>query len=109
MRELRWLEPRWSRSRLASRNASSLLLVPLASAAERLRDALVDVRRLIAEAALVAQPAVVDALVIAREDAHHALVAHGELDVALRGAARADSPRTFDIPGARAKSVSARG
>ena len=63
----------------------------LAAVADHRRgDALVDVDRLVGEAALVAQPAVVDVVVVAREDAQDAVVADGEGDVALRRAQRAD-------------------
>src|SRR3954452_16346794 len=57
---------------------------------ERRDDPLVAVDRLVGEAALVAQPAVVDVLVLAREHAQDALVADRQLDVALRRAAGAD-------------------
>ncbi len=80
-----------------------------ALAHERLDDPLVDVRRLVGEAALVAQPAVVDLLVVAPEHAHHAVVAHGQLDVALRRAVRADRARALDVPRARAEAVGRRG
>ena len=46
---------------------------------------------------------------VAREHAHHALVAHGQLDVALRRAQRADRARALDVPRARAEAVGARG
>ena len=81
----------------------------LALAHERLGDALVDVDVLVGVAALVAQPAVVDLVVVAGEHAHHALVADGELDVALGGAERADRPGALDVPRARAEAVGARG
>src|SRR5690606_20592574 len=58
---------------------------------ERLRDPLLRVDRLVAEAAAVAEPAVVDVLVVTREHAEHArVVADRELDVALARAHRAD-------------------
>src|SRR4030088_2394233 len=82
---------------------------PPAGAPQRLGDALVDVDGLVGEAALVAQPAVVDALVVAREHAEDPLVAHRELDVALRRAERADRTGALDVPGAGAKAVRARG
>ena len=121
------------------RNASSLVVSPPASAAvfapaffsaplaaasafsqlagcrlralahERLHEPLVGVHVLVGEAALVAQPAVVDLVVVAREHAHHALVADGQLDVALRGAERADGAGALDVPRARAEAVRARG
>ena len=81
----------------------------LALAHERLGDPLVDVGRLVGEAALVAQPAVVDLVVLAREHAHHAVVADGQLDVALRRAVGADRARALDVPRARAEAVRGRG
>ena len=71
----------------------------------RLRDPLVDVHRLVGEAALVAQPAVVDLGVVAAEHAQHALVADGEGHVALRRAHRADRARVLDVPRACAEAV----
>ncbi len=79
-----------------------------AFAHQRLDDPLLGVHGLVAEAALVAQPAVVDLVVIAREHAQHAFVADGQLDVALRRAAGADRARALDIPRARAEAVGAR-
>ena len=79
-----------------------------ALADERLGDPLVDVRRLVGEAALVAQPAVVDLVVLAREHAHDAVVADGQLDVALRRAVGADGARALDVPRARAEAVGGR-
>ena len=132
-------ESRPSRSRRCSRKASSLVLSPptiaptrplarasaggrlveralpgdraqLAAVADHRRgDALVDVDRLVGEAALVAQPAVVDLGVVAPEHAQHALVAHGEGDVALRRAQRAHRARALDVPRARAEAVGLRG
>jgi hypothetical protein len=67
------------------------------------------VEHLKAEAALVAKPAVVDRRVVTREHACDALVADGELDVALRGAKRADGARVLDVPGSRAEPVGLRG
>src|SRR5439155_309732 len=53
----------------------------LAAVADHRRgDPLVDVDRLVGEAPLVAQPAVVDLVVLARQHAQHALVADGERD-----------------------------
>ena len=80
-----------------------------ALAHQRLDDPLVGVHVLVAEAAAVAQPAVVDALVVAAEHAHHAVVAHGQLDVAVGGAAGADRARALDVPRPRAEAVRARG
>ena len=79
-----------------------------ALAHQRLDDPLVDVHGLVAEAAAVAHPAVVDLRVVAREHAHDALVAHGQLDVAVRRAARADRARALDVPRPRAEAVRAR-
>ena len=70
-----------------------------------LRDPLVDVDRLVGEPALVAEPAVVDVGVLARQHADDALVADGELDVALRRAQRADTAGALDVPGAGAEPV----
>ncbi len=79
-----------------------------ALAHERLRDALVDRRRLVGVAALVAQPAVVDLVVVAGEHAHDLVVAHGQLDVALARALHADRARALDVPRARAEAVGGR-
>ena len=138
-RESRSLEPSPSRTRRASRWPSSLVLSPpaiaptlpfarfsalaassrarsqvtgaqlAAVADQRLGDALVDVHRLVGEAALVAQPAVVDLCVVAAEHAQDAVVAHGEGHVALRRAQRADRARALDVPRARAEAVGLRG
>ncbi len=80
-----------------------------AVAHKRLGDALVDVDRLVGEAALVAQPAVIDPGVLARQHAHDALVAHREGDIALGGAQRADRAGVLDIPGPGAEAVGTRG
>jgi len=83
-----------------------------AVADQRAGDAVVDVDRLVGEAALVAQPAVVDAgvaLGVAGQHAHDALVADGEGDVALRGAQRADAGAALNVPRARAEAVGLRG
>ena len=77
----------------------------VAVAHQRLDDPLLGVDRLVREAALVAQPAVVDALVVARQHAQHALVAHRQLDVALRRAQRADGAGALDVPRPRAEAV----
>ena len=66
-------------------------------------------KRLVGEAAPVAQPAVVDLGVLAGQHAHHALVAHGQRDVALRRAQRAHRARVLDVPRARPEAVGARG
>ena len=82
----------------------------LAAVADHRRgDALVDVDRLVGEAALVAQPAVVNLVVLAGEHAQHALVAHRQRDVALRGAQRAQRSGALDLPRPRAEAVGARG
>ena len=73
------------------------------------RHALVDVDRLVGEAAAVAQPAVVDLGVVAPEHAQDAVVADGEADVALAGAQRAHRARALDVPRARAEAVGLRG
>ncbi len=62
-----------------------------------------------AEAALVAEPAVVDVLVVAPEDAYDLLVADRELDVALARAESADRASVLDVPGAGAEAVRLRG
>ena len=64
---------------------------------------------LVAEAALVAEPAVVDLVVVAGEHAGDLLVADGELDVALARAERADRARVLDVPGPGAEAVGLRG
>src|SRR5215207_8754440 len=46
---------------------------------------------------------------VAREHAHDAVVAHRQLDVALRRAVRADRSRALDVPRARAEAVGPRG
>ncbi len=79
-----------------------------AVAQQRARQALLDVDRLVGEAALVAEPAVVDVVVVARQDAQDALVADGELDVALRRAERADRAGVLDVPRPRAEAVGLR-
>ena len=119
--------PRWWRSRRPARPcarrraparaaASRQRALPrdlaqeAAVAHQRRRDALRRAERLVAEAALVAEPAVVDLLVVAREHAHDlGVVAHGQLDVALRRAHRADRARALDVPRARAEAVGGRG
>ena len=118
--------PRWSlRRRRARRSrrpraASAAAASPsarsqetgaqLAAVADQRRgDALVDVDGLVGEAALVAQPAVVDLVVLAGEHAQDALVADGQRDVALRRAERADRAGVLDVPRARAEAVGARG
>jgi hypothetical protein len=63
------------------------------------------VDRLEAEAALVAQPAIVDVMVVAGEHPLDALVADRELHVALARAQRADRPRVLDVPRAGAEAV----
>ena len=82
----------------------------LAAVAEHRRgNALVNVDRLVGKAALVAEPAVVDAFVVALQDAQDALVADGEADVALGRAEGADRPGLLDVPGPGAEAVGARG
>jgi hypothetical protein len=77
-----------------------------AVAHERLRDPLRRVHDLVAEAALVAEPAVVHLLVVPGVHAQDLLVvAHGELDVALRRAERADGARVLDVPRPGAEAV----
>ncbi len=80
-----------------------------AVAHQRARDALVDVEGLVGEAALVAQPAVVDLGCSRAEHAQRALVADGERDVALGRAQRADRAGALDVPRPRAEAVGARG
>ena len=58
-----------------------------------------------AEAALVAQPAVVDLVVVAGEHPLHTLVADREHDVALARAEGADRARVLDVPGPGAEPV----
>jgi hypothetical protein len=76
-----------------------------AVADHRRRDAVVDVEGLVGEAPAVADPAVVDLLVVAHVDAHDAVVADGQGDVALAGAHRADRAGALDVPRARAEAV----
>src|SRR5436190_17758982 len=63
----------------------------------------------VAVAALVAEPAVLDVLVHAKAGGQHAqhlhVVAHGELEVALRRTERADRARALDVPRPRAEAV----
>ena len=93
-RELRRPRPRAPRSQPAR-------LPPSA----RLGDPLLGGDHLEAEAALVAEPAVVDLVVVAGQDALDALVADGELDVALARAEGADRARVLDVPGPGAEAV----
>ena len=72
---------------------------------ERLRDALLGGHRLVAPASLVAEPAVVDVVVVAREHPLDALVPDGELDVALARAEVADRPGALDVPRSCAEPV----
>ena len=81
----------------------------VALAHERLGDALVHVEGLVGEAALVAQPAVVDLGVVADHDARDLVVAHGQGHVALGGAQGADRARGLDVPRAGAEAVGGRG
>ena len=61
-------------------------------------DALVGVDRLVGEATLVAQPAVVNFGMLSGLHPQHTLVANGELDVALGRAQGADATRALDVP-----------
>src|SRR5207244_11691489 len=70
-----------------------------AVADQRPRDPLVGVHGLVGRAPLVAQPAGVDAVGLARLHAQHALVAHGEVHVALRRAHGAHRAAALDVPG----------
>src|SRR5918995_22395 len=72
---------------------------PVAGADHRLGDPLPRVEHLEGEAPLVAEPAVVDLGVVARQHPQHPLVADRELDVALARAERADRARILDLPG----------
>ena len=80
-----------------------------AVADQRLGDTLVDMEGLVGKAALVAQPAIVDLVVVARQHPQRALVADGEGDVALRRAQRAHRPGVLDVPGPGTEAVGARG
>src|SRR6185312_15316639 len=71
----------------------------------RLGDPLVAVEHLEAVAASIAEPAVVDARVLAGDHPFHLLVADGEADVALARAERADGARLLDVPGPGAEAV----
>ncbi len=63
------------------------------------------VEHLEAVAAAVAEPAVVDLVVVAGEHPFHLLVADREADVALARAERADRARVLDVPGPGAEAV----
>jgi hypothetical protein len=62
-----------------------------------------------AEAPPVAEPAVVDLVVVARQHPLDPLVADRELHVALARAQRADRPGVLDVPGTGAEAVLLRG
>ena len=79
-----------------------------AAADHRRGDPILRGHHLEAEAALVAEPAVVDVVVVAGEHPGHALVADGELHVALARAEGADGARVLDVPGAGAEPVGLR-
>src|SRR5439155_27386050 len=76
-----------------------------ARANQRLDDPLAGLDHLEAEAALVAQPAVVDRDVVPRQDPLDPLVPDRELDVALARAQGAHGPRVLDVPGTGAEPV----
>jgi hypothetical protein len=97
--------PAQRRCGLVQRALPADLAQHAAVADHRPRDALVDVDRLVGEAALVAQPPVVDLLVVAGEHAQDAVVADREADVALRRAQRAQAAGLLDVPGPRAEAV----
>ena len=81
-----------------------------AVAHHRRAQALGRVHGLVAEAALVAQPAVVHLVVLAVQHAQHLrVVAHRVLHVALARAERAHRARALDVPRARAEAVGGRG
>src|SRR5947209_11219521 len=83
----------------------------LASVAhKRLSDPLGRMNHLIREAPLVAQPSVINLYVVPCQCPNDlAVVAHGELDVALAWAERADRSRVLDVPRASAEAVRRRG
>ena len=93
------------RGRLVERALPGDLAQLAAVADHRPRHALVDVDRLVGEAAAVAQPAVVDLWVVAPEHAQDAVVADREGDVALAGAQPAHRAGALDVPRARAEAV----
>ena len=75
-------------------------------------DPLIGAKGLIAEAALVAQPAVIHIGVagVAGQHAHDlGVVAQRQLDVALGGTHRAHRARVLDVPGPRAEAIGPRG
>ncbi len=101
-RRSRLEQPRGRRvERLLPRRGPEHAAVPY----QRLRDALLGGHRLIAPASLVAQPPVVDVVVVARKHPLDALVADGELDVALARAEVADRPGALDVPRPCAEAV----
>ena len=77
----------------------------LAAPQPRAHDPLLGAEHLEAVAALVAEPAVVDLGVVARQHPLHLLVADGEADVALARAERADRAGLLDVPGPGAEAV----
>ena len=94
------------RGRLVDRPLPARLAQEAADSHQRRRDPLGRVERLVAEAALVAEPPVVDLVVVAREHADDLrVVADGELHVALRRAERADRAGVLDVPGPRAEAI----
>src|SRR4029450_13213393 len=78
---------------------------PVPGADHRAGDALGRIEHLEGEAALVAEPAVVDVGVVPGEHPQHVLVADREGDVALARAEGADRARLLDVPGACAEAV----
>ena len=96
------------RLRLVERLVPRDLLEPLATAAERRRDPVLRPEVWVAEAALVAEPALVDLRVVAREDAPDFVLADGHRRVAANGAARADRRDVLDVPGPRIEAIESR-
>ena len=78
---------------------------PSSVANERREDPLRGLRGLVSPASLVAEPAVVDVVVLACDHALDALVAHRKGDVALGRAQRAHRPCVLDVPRPCAKPV----
>src|SRR5205823_12158542 len=78
-------------------------------AQQRLPDPVARVRVRVREAALVAEPALVDLGMVARLDPLHLALARRDADVAADGAEAADGRRRLDLPGPTLEAVLGRG